>query len=72
MADPFPCPKCGDLLPASGQLTAEGETMPVYQCDRCTMVTKFCGEDVETAVTFARRADGSLVNPAEPEQMFRF
>jgi aerobic-type carbon monoxide dehydrogenase small subunit (CoxS/CutS family) len=72
MADPFPCPKCGDLLPVSGDLTADGETLPVYQCDACTMVVNFGGEEIESALTFARKPDGTIVDAADPDKTLRF
>jgi hypothetical protein len=72
MADPCPCPKCGDLLPVSGELTADGEAMPVYQCDRCEMVVKFFGEEITGALTFARKADGTMVDAADPIRTLRF
>jgi hypothetical protein len=72
MADPFPCPKCGDLLPVSGELEADGVTLPVYQCDRCEMVARMEDAEFEVALTFARKPDGTLVDAADVDRTLRF
>jgi DNA-directed RNA polymerase subunit M/transcription elongation factor TFIIS len=72
MPDPFPCPKCGDLLAPSGELEADGQVLPVYQCDSCTMQVDFGGEMIESALTFARKPDGTIVDAADPDRTLRF
>jgi hypothetical protein len=66
------CPKCGRSLEQSGELVVAGVVLATYQCDECLMNVDFGGEVIEVALTFCRRADGTLFDPADPEGQLRF
>lgn len=59
------CPRCGDELHSTGSIEMDGETMPVFQCDRCVVTAEVFGEPFEVALTFAVNAAGQPVDPAD-------
>jgi hypothetical protein len=61
---PFPCPKCSQLLEASGEVDFEGQTYPVYQCDACRVPRELFGVVSEMPVTFYVK-DGVARHPAD-------
>lgn len=66
-APTFPCPVCQKQLPQSGIVECDGETLPTYQCDTCTVLRQFCGEPFKAALTFCVRA-GRAFDPAAPDE----
>jgi hypothetical protein len=61
---PARCPKCGQLVEATGEATLDGEhTLPVYECGEptCTKPFVFEGEAIDAPLTFAVGADGRAV-----------
>lgn len=69
------CPKCGRQLKQSGELSVSTDGgdvfMPTFQCDECLVNVDFAGEQVEIALTFCRRPDGKLIDPASPDDELR-
>lgn len=61
------CPRCGIELHATGSIEMNGETMPVFQCDKCVHVRPIFGEPFKVAFTFAVNAAGQPVDPADDE-----
>ena len=61
----FPCPKCQRSLAPSGELTVDGATFPVYQCDDCLVPTVMFGAPTEVNYTFYLDADGKPVDAAD-------
>jgi len=59
------CPKCGQVLDQAGEVTHEGRTFPVFQCDDCTETVELFGAKVEAAHTFALDGRGRPFNPAD-------
>ena len=53
-----PCPKCNRRIAQSGELTIEGRSLAVFQCDECLETTRLMGVPVEVALTFAIDEDG--------------
>ncbi len=55
-----PCPKCRRPVEQAGQVTFDGVTWPVFQCDNpaCEEQTLIGGEPFPTAFTFALNAAG--------------
>lgn len=51
--DVWHCPKCSKQLDACGEVDAEGEVCPVFQCEECTEEKEVLGEMFEMSVTFA-------------------
>ena len=64
MQSTFPCPKCGVILDRSGEIALGGRTLPVFQCDNCTIPWWFDGVTEEVAYTFALTPDGMPFDPA--------
>jgi hypothetical protein len=62
-----PCPKCGRLLPQSGDTTVEDQTFPVFQCDECLTTVDIGGAPFEIALTFALDDQGRPFDPASPD-----
>lgn len=60
-----PCPRCGRPLSPTGELSADGITCPVYQCDQCTQVVEVEGVPFTEAITFIIGPDGVPFNPAD-------
>jgi len=58
-----PCPKCSRPIEQSGEATVAGETLPVFQCDRC--IVDFLG--MQVPFTFCVDAQGRAFDPAEPD-----
>ena len=70
MSDPFPCPRCGRPLEASGEgKLSDGRTFRSFQCTKCTDLHEFDhGPPKEIAYTFVVLEDGTIFDPhAEPE-----
>lgn len=63
------CPGCKQPLEASGELDVDGQTLGVYQCDRCVLDWRLDGEVFPAALTFALDADGRLLDPASLEPL---
>lgn len=63
----IPCPKCTRSLPPSGELTVEGQTFPVYQCDECLVSRDVFGTSMELPFTFYLDAAGVPVDATEPD-----
>ena len=64
------CPKCKRPVTVSGELTTEDlGTLPVFQCDHCTVPWDFDGERFETALTFALTPDGDVLDPETLEAL---
>lgn len=61
------CPRCGVELQAAGTVEAGGETMPVFQCDKCVVKRPVMGEMFSVALTFAVNAAGQPVDPVDDE-----
>lgn len=59
------CPRCGVELQAAGEIESDGETMPVFQCDKCIVKKPVFGELFEVAFTFAVNAAGQPVDPGD-------
>lgn len=68
----LPCPKCGRTLEQSGELIVGNVVLATFQCDECLMTVDFAGETMEVALTFARRTDGTIFDPADPDGTLRF
>ena len=65
MPDTFPCPKCGAILHASGEVAVVGDQpLPVFQCDDCIVDVMFDGEPFDAAYTFVVGPDGKAFDPA--------
>jgi endogenous inhibitor of DNA gyrase (YacG/DUF329 family) len=60
------CPKCGRQLPADGEVSFGGSTLPVYSCPECVTRTTFMGERMELPLTFLIGPDGKAYDPANP------
>jgi transcription elongation factor Elf1 len=67
MVDVFTCPRCGRSLNKSGEVTIEGETLPVFQCDQCIVSVSMFGTQVEAALTFAVDKNGRAFDPASED-----
>jgi hypothetical protein len=68
-----PCPKCGQLLTQAGEVSVEeGQVFPVFSCDTCTRDVTLFGITTKAALTFCRRPDGTIFDPAEPDSQVRF
>jgi hypothetical protein len=63
------CPRCSMELQASGSVEADGETMPVFQCERCVVRKPVFGELFDVALTFAVNAAGKPVDPVDDEML---
>lgn len=61
------CPRCGVELQSSGSVDVEGETLPVFQCDKCVVRKPVFGEMFDVALTFAVNAAGQPVDLADDE-----
>ena len=58
------CPKCGCRLERSGELTLDGQPVPlaIFQCDDCVESVEVEGEPFDMALTFAVTGDGQLLD----------
>ena len=76
-----PCPRCGRMLKAEGELTMPGVyigpvhddnafCVPAYQCDHCIIRRQPFGpgtEPLEMNLTFIIGPDGKPFDPLEPD-----
>jgi hypothetical protein len=63
----IPCPKCGRELPAAGEMSFGGATIPVYTCPECVIRTTFMDERMELPLVFIIGPDGKPCDPASPD-----
>jgi hypothetical protein len=61
----FDCPGCGRRLEQCGEVSTEGRTYPVFQCDDCKRIVEMFGEPFEVALTFAVDENGRAFDPAD-------
>lgn len=62
---PVHCPRCGRSLEASGVVTTDGRSFPVYQCDDCVVnAATDGGEPIPAALTFCVDENGKAFDPA--------
>lgn len=54
-------------LKATGYIEIEGETLPVFQCDKCVTRKPVFGEMFDVALTFAVNAAGQPIDVAANE-----
>jgi hypothetical protein len=54
-------------LKATGYIEIEGETLPVFQCDKCATRKPVFGEMFDVALTFAVNAAGQPIDVAADE-----
>ena len=68
MANFFACPKCGRMLPQTGEVQTDGGSpRPVYECPECVVEGELFGEKFEGALTFWLDEDGKpQYPPASP------
>lgn len=59
------CPTCDTDLEPCGVIEVGGITMPVYQCESCTVVKDIFGEPFEVAATFVVTPDGRRFDPSD-------
>lgn len=58
--DTFPCPKCNRTLRRSGELSVDGQVVPldVFQCDECLGKWKVGNSEFDVAFTFVVNSEG--------------
>ena len=59
-----PCPKCGRILQQDGEVSGNGVTYPMFQCDECVVEDKTFGE---VALTFMLDENNKPFNPVFPD-----
>ncbi|QDU88382.1 hypothetical protein Pla175_17580 [Pirellulimonas nuda] len=57
------CPRCQKPVVSAGELTTDGKTLAVYQCDDCTTSWELGGKSFKAALTFAVDAQGRFIDP---------
>lgn len=60
----FPCPGCLSELTASGTVSINPVSFPVFQCGTCVRPVVLFGEPFDVALTFAVDEDGVAFDPA--------
>lgn len=63
------CPKCQAELEPIGQLDYDGQSLPVFQCEVCTVSWDVEGESFPAALTFAVTPNGDLIDPGSCEPL---